>query len=389
MSETADVVIVGGGGIGSSIAYFLTLARPDLKVVVCEQDPTYARASTTLAAGGIRQMFSTPENVLMSQFGFAFVQQASEALAIGGDRPELGLKIESYMRLCAEDSRATVLAQVEMQRRLGAKPDVLERAELAARFPWLSIDGVGFAVLGGGGEGVFDPYAMLQALRRKAISQGAQFRNARVTGFQKAAGRITAVELDGGEQIACATVVNASGPRARPVAAMAGLDLPVRPLKAHTFAFKSQTPIADCPVVLDHVGGFNFKPEGDLFLAAWPRETEADGPDDFDVDHELFEAAVWPALAERVPRFETIKLMRAWIGHIEWNAFDGNPVLGPHPACANFIFANGFSGHGVQHVPAAGRAIAELLAHGEYRTLDLSRLGYQRLLDNAPLQEAV
>ncbi len=334
-------------------------------------------------------MFSTPENVLMSQFGFRFVQEAAEALAIGDDHPELGLKIESYMRLCAAENREAVLAQVDMQRSLGARPEVIEQAALAERFPWLNVEDVGFAVLGGGGEGVFDPYAMLQALRRKAISQGAAFRTARVTGFAQSMGQITSVELRDGARIDCATVVNAAGPRAGAIAALAGLDLPVRPLKGHTFAFRAQTPVAGCPVVLDHVSGFNFKPEGDLYLAAWPREAEPEGPDDFDVDHDLFEEAVWPTLAHRVPQFDTVKLARAWIGHIEWNAFDGNPVLGPHPTCANFIFANGFSGHGVQHVPAAGRGHSGVADSGRIPTLDLSRFSYQRLLDNAPVPEAV
>jgi sarcosine oxidase len=276
-----------------------------------------------------------------------------------------------------------------MQRRLGARPKVLEKDELLQRFPWLNVEDVDFAVLGGGGEGVFDPYAMLQALRRKSISQGAVYRKARVTGFRRQGGRVAEVELDDGSTVACGVVVNAAGPQAGAVAAMAGLDLPVRPLKGHTVAFRAQTPVVGCPIVLDHVGGFNFKPEGDLYLAAWPREAEPDGPDDFDVDHSLFEAEVWPALAHRVPQFEAVRLTRAWIGHIEWNLFDANPVLGRHPTCENFVFANGFSGHGVQHVPAAGRAIAELLTWGEYRALNLSRFGYERLVDTAPLHETV
>lgn len=390
MPRAADVVIVGGGGVGSAIAYFLSRLEPRLRIVVYERDPTYAQASTALAAGGIRQMFSTPENIWMSQFGFSFIEGAADELAVDGERPDLGLKRESYMRLAAAGAREEIETQVELQRSCGAHPTVLEQQELADRFPWLNTEDVSFAVLGGGGEGVFDPYGLLQALRRKAINQGVEFRAAEVVSVDRAAdGAATAVRTADGARQACGLVVNAAGPRAAAVAALAGLELPVRPLKAHTFAFRAQTPVLGCPIVLDHVSGFNFKPEGALFLAAWPREAEPRDADDFEPDEALFEAEVWPALAHRVPAFEAVKLIRAWVGHIEWNTFDGNPVLGPHPECGNFFFAAGFSGHGAQHIPAAGRGMAELLAHGQYRSLDLSRFGYGRLVQNRPLRELV
>lgn len=390
MTDLADVVIVGGGGVGSAIAYFLSRLEPGRRIVVVERDPTYARASTALAAGGIRQMFSTPENIRMSQFGLRFIEGAADELAVEGDRPDLGLKRESYMRLAPSSAREAIDVQVELQRSYSASPTVLEQAELARRFPWLNTEDVSFAVLGGGGEGVFDPYGLLQALRRKAISQGVEFRTAEVVAMDRDAhGSVTAVRSADGARLACGTVVNAAGPRAASVAALAGLQLPVRPLKAHTFAFRPQTPIHHCPIVLDHVSGINFKPEGALFLAAWPREAEPRDLDDFEPDEALFEAQVWPALAHRVPAFEAVKLARAWVGHIEWNTFDANPVLGRHPECANFVFAAGFSGHGAQHIPAAGRGLAELLAYGEYRSLDLSRFGYGRLVENRPLRELV
>jgi len=389
-ASTADVVILGGGGVGSSIAYFLSGFQPGLKVVVCERDPTYAHASTTLAAGGIRQMFSTPENILMSQYGLTFVKAAADLLAVDGHVPEMGLKDESYLRLLPESARGLAEEQVELQRSLGAKPQVLEAGALKAAFAWMNVEDVAFGVLGGGGEGVFDPYALLQALRRKAISQGVRFVTGEVVGLDRdSGGAICAVRLADGASIGCGLVINAAGPRAASVAALAGLELPVRALKGHTFAFRSQSAIGGFPVMLDQVQGINVKPEGDLFLAAWPREAEPDHPDDFEVDHGLFEAQVWERLAHRVPAFEAVKLNRAWIGHIEWNDFDANPVLGPHPDLPNFIFANGFSGHGVQHIPAAGRGVAELIAFGAYRAIDLSRFGYQRLIDNQPLRELI
>jgi len=386
----ADVVIIGGGGVGSSIAFFLTCFAPDLKVVVCERDPTYAHASTTLAAGGIRQMFSTPENVRMSQFGLAFVQAAHETLAVDGDAPEMGLKNEHYLRLLPEAARATVVGQVEMQLNLGAKPRVLEPGALKAAFPWMNVDDVGFAVLGGGGEGVFDPYALLQALRRKAIAQGASFLKTEVVGMDREpGGAVVAVLLDDGSRIACGRAVNAAGARAAAVAAMAGVSVPVVAMKAHTFVFRSQTPIANYPIMLDQVQGINIKPEGDQFLAGWGRDEAPAHAGDFEADHALFDPHVWPRLAHRAPAFEAVKLTRTWVGHIEINKFDSNPILGPHPEAPNFIQANGFSGHGVQHIPAAGRGLAELMVFGQYRTLDLSRFSYDRITENRPVREQV
>ncbi len=376
--------------MGCAVAYFVTKFAPTLRVVVLERDPSYSRAATALAAGGIRQQFSTPENVLMSQYGVEFLQHGAAELTVGAATPELGYTIGRYLRLTSMADAEPAREQAEMQRSLGASPETLERDDLAARFPWMNVADVGVGVLGGKGEGVFDPYALLQALRRKSIDQGAQFRAADAVGFKVDADkRVVGVRLSHGEVVICGAVVNAAGAQAGHIAALAGLELPVRPLKAHTFAFKAHDAPTDCPIVLDQVQRLNFKPEGPLFLAAAPRGDMRDEAGDFVLDHSLFEDVVWPALAHRVPQFETLKLVRGWVGHLEWNSFDANPVLGPHPECANFYFAAGFSGHGAQHIPAAGRAIAETLVFGGYRTLDLSRLGYARIAEGAPLRELV
>jgi len=181
--------------------------------------------------------------------------------------------------------------------------------------------------------------------------------------------------------------VNAAGPRAAGVAAMAGLDLPVQAMKAHSFAFRAERPVADCPIVLDQVQGVQFKPEGELYVCAAPGGAAVAGPDDFEPEPDLFETVVWPRMAARVPQFEQLRLMRGWVGHIEYNRLDANPVLGLHPERPNLYFVTGFSGHGVQHAPAAGRAMAELILDGQYRSLDLSRFGWERVIRGEPLAE--
>lgn len=385
-----DVAIIGGGGMGSATAYFLkALGGPELDVSVFEPDPTYARAATALAAGGIRQQFSTPENVLMSLFGYRFFESIGETLAVDGEAPSIGLTQRPYLRLADASGLEALQRDFDLQSRLGAAPEWLARNDLARRFAWMKTDDVAAAIIGGPCEGMFDPYGMLQAFRRKGRSLGVRYHAAAVVGVDLEGRRITSLRLSDGGAVRCGAAVNAAGPAAARVAALAGVELPVEAIKAQSFAFRAERPIEQCPIVLDRVLGLQFKPEGDLYVCAVPGGARPTHDGDFDPDPELFEAEAWPRLAARVPQFETLRLVRTWIGHIELNTFDANPVLGLHPERPNLYFVTGFSGHGAQHVPAAGRAIAELFLHGEYRSLDLSRFGYERILRKEPVREGV
>lgn len=380
--------------MGCSAAYFLQrMGARAQGIVVIEPDPTYARASTALAAGGIRQQFSTPENILMSQFGFGFLESLGDILAVQGERPDAGLTPTPYLRLGGPEALLRMAAEHRLQQSFGAQTRWLEPDELASRFPWMRTDGVAGAVLGGPREGLFDPYSMLQAFRRKAQAAGVRFVKARAVGIDVGRSRraVSAVRLDDARSIACGALVNAAGPRAAEVAAMAGVRLPVQALKAHSFAFRAEALSPACPVVLDHAGGVQLKPEGQLFVCAAPAAERAEpaAEHDFDPDPGLFEDKVWPRLAARVPQFEALKLERAWVGHIERCTLDGNPIIGAHPSLGNLYFLNGFSGHGVQHAPAAGRALAELIVLGAFRSIDLSRFGFARVLDGGRVVEAV
>lgn len=386
-SHSVDVAIVGGGGVGSAIAYFLTLYDPALRVAVIERDPTYSQASTALSAGGIRQQFCVRENVLMSQFGFAFLRSAAETLAVNGHAPDVGLMERGYLFLASEKGRDRLRSNCAMQRAAGAATEWLEASDIARLYPWLACEGIAAGTVGRSGEGVFDPYALLQALRRKAIAQGAQYRHAEMAAVTLNGGAVEAIRLADGTRLDCGTLVNAAGPQAARVAAMVGVELPVIALKGETFVFRAEQPIADCPILIDP-SGLHVRSEGDTFICTMPGPEEpADCSGDFDVDYAQFDDRIWPALAARVPQFSSLKLLRGWAGHLEFNLFDQNPVLGRHPDITNFIFANGFSGHGIQHAPATGRAIAELILWDQFRTLDLSRFGFARIAENAPLPE--
>ena len=392
--NSTDIAIVGGGVIGSAIAYFLA-SDPGFsgQVTVIERDPTYARASTPLSAGGIRQQFSTPENIAIGQFGAAFLKRVPDLLEVEGERPDIHFVEGGYLFLASEAGRAILERNHATQRAQGVEGTVLlEPDELARRFPWLSLDGLALGCLGVRDEGWFDPFTLLQAFKRKARSLGVTYLKDEVTGIERDSGReggrITAVTLREGGRLACGTMVNAAGAQAGRLAALAGIALPVAPKKRFVYVFDCRTPIAPlAPLTIDPSGGY-FRPEGKGFIGGVsPPEDRDPDSDDLEVEYDLFEEVVWPALAARVPAFEAIKLTGAWAGHYDYNIVDQNGIVGRHPEIANLIFANGFSGHGLQQSPAVGRAVAELILQGGYRSIDLTRFGYERFARDEPILE--
>ncbi len=387
---TYDVVIIGGGVVGSSIAYFLA-ADPDFdgRVLVLERDPTYARSSTALSVGGLRQQFSTPENIRISHFGADFVRGAHETLAVEGSAPELGFVEAGYLFLATERGVDVMRRNHELQTSLGADVALMTPDELVARFPWLSPVDLAAGTLGLSGEGWLDPYSLLMAFKGKAQALGVTYQGDEVVEIQRGRVRVTGVGTASGATVTAAVVVNAAGPAAARVAAMAGIpDLPVRSRKRIVYRISCREEVPGSPLVIDP-GGVYFRPEGDDFLCGVSPPAERDPDcDDLEVEYDLFQEIVWPALARRVPAFEAIRLGPSWAGHYAYNVRDQNAILGPHPEVENFHFANGFSGHGLQQSPAVGRAIAELLTHGEYRTLDLSRFGFGRFASGALVREA-
>jgi FAD-dependent oxidoreductase domain-containing protein 1 len=386
--ESCDVLIVGGGVIGSAIAYFLA-GRTDFKgsIVVVEKDATYETAATPRSAGGVRQQFSTPENIQMSMFGAAFIKTVGEHLSIDDEVVDLPFTENGYLFLATATGLETLRTNHTAQTSLGAKVALLTPSEMKARFPWLQVEDLAGGCFGLANEGWTDPYGLLQAFRRKARSLGVTYLADEVTGLERVGNRIASASVRAGGRLACGTVVNAAGYHARELAAMIGIDLPVRPRKRIVYVFDCRDKPERAPLTIDPTGVW-CRPEGANFIGGIS-PPEQDDPDatDFEIDYGLYEDVVWPTLAHRIPAFEALKLMRAWVGHYDYNTLDQNAILGPHPEVGNFYFANGFSGHGLQQSPAVGRAIAELIAYGRYRTLDLHRFGFERVLNNRPILE--
>jgi len=389
-TTTFDVLIAGGGVIGSSIAYHLALGsrESDLRIGVVEKDPTYREASTALSVGGVRQQFSTPENILLARHSAAFFRTAGEELAVDGEEPDLGFQKNGYLFLATAAGIPTLQRNQRIQTELGASVQLLGRDELRERFPWMEASDLEGGSLGVRDEGWLDPYSLLQAFKAKARSLGVEYLEDEVVGFVRAGSRIESARLAGAGSIPVGSVVNAAGPRAHQLAFMAGIeDLPVRPRKRFVYRIKATEVFRDCPLVIDPSGVY-FRPEGYGYLCG-VSPPESKDPDTLDLvmDYTLFEETVWPALAHRVPVFDSLKLESSWAGHYAYNTEDQNAILGPCPGLENFFLANGFSGHGLQHAPGIGRALSELILDGRYRTLDLTRFALSRFSDRSLIRE--
>jgi glycine/D-amino acid oxidase-like deaminating enzyme len=386
-----DVVIVGGAIMGSATAFFLSRNTDfDGSVLVIEREPSYAQSSTAHTNSCMRQQFSTELNIRISQFAADFVKNLRAHM--GGDErvPELDIQNYGYMYLADNAPFAEVLRRNRaIQHAAGAATELLSADEIADRYPFYNVEDIVLGSINRCDEGYFDGGTLFDWLRRGAREGGVDYVAGEVVAMPRDGDRITGVTLASGETISCGTVINASGPRAARTAAMAGIDLPVEPRKRFTWIFTAETPLdRDLPLTIDP-SGVHFRQDGpQTYLAGCPADPDpAVGYDDFVMDHDRWQSHVWPIIASRIPQFEAIRVISEWAGHYAFNTLDQNAILGPHDQVHNFIFQNGFSGHGLQQSPAMGRGIAELITYGEYRSLDLSSFAFDRIPAQRPIVE--
>jgi glycine/D-amino acid oxidase-like deaminating enzyme len=385
-----DVVIVGGAVVGSATAFFLA-TNPDFmgSILVIERDWSYARSATALSSSSIRHQFSNAINVKVSQFGTEFIREFNRHVAVDDDTPEIGFHENGYLFLAGDDRGQEVLERNHAtQKSCGAEVTLLDADALGRRFRWLNLEGLTLGSYGERGEGWFDSSALMQGFRKKARSLGVEYIEDEVVSVERDGDRVVSVTTRSGQTIGCGQLVNTAGTRGTLVARMAGLDIPVEPRRRSLFVVDCRTPLeGKVGLTIDPTGVF-FRPEGKFYLmGTYPKHDPEVDPDDFDVMHDEFEAEIWPILAQRVPAFEAIKVVNSWAGHYDYCTLDHNVILGPHTDVKNFLFANGFSGHGLQQSPAMGRGLSELITYGAFRTLDLSPFGYERVVANRPFLE--
>jgi FAD-dependent oxidoreductase domain-containing protein 1 len=380
MASQRSVVIVGGGVIGAAVASFLRHDHDGLDVTVLERDPSYRQASSALSASSIRQQFSTPLNIALSQASLALMQPCRE---------QLGFVEAGYLYLATEAGAQALVQRHALQRAAGADIRLLEPAALRARWPWLATDGIALGSWGAHGEGWFDGPALHQALRRDAIERGARFLHADVVDFDSHGGSVrAAIDRDGRRHPADALLI-AAGAWSAPLARRLGAELPVVASKRDVFVLESPAVLPECPLLIDPSGVW-LRPESRYFLAGAPPrpgEDTDDAPLDA-IDHACFDEHLWPTLATRIPAFEALRVRSAWAGYYEMNRFDHNALVGALPGgSANAFVACGFSGHGMQHALAVGRGMASWIARRDWGPIDLTPLAPDRLARNAPLRE--
>jgi glycine/D-amino acid oxidase-like deaminating enzyme len=381
-----DVVIVGGALMGSSVAYFVKVLDPSASVAVVEPDPLYQWCSTLRASGGVRVLFSCPENIEMSKFGREFIREFPSRMAVDGREAPVDWVQGGYLFIVPPHALPLLEANFERQRAHGCDVELLDREGLRERFPSMVVDDLGGGVHSPG-DGWCDPNGLLQGFRRKAKALGAEYIEDRVVGFERTGHAVAAAKLASGTEVRGAAFVNAAGAWAAGVCELVGMPLPVAPLRRFEHYFTAGSPVGRLPYVKD-LDRLAFRSEGVGFSGGLVDGDEPRGFN-FDVDHEYFERAVWPALAQRFPAFEAARCHRTWSGLYEQCELDGNPIIGHWSGeVENFYVVSGFSGHGMMHAPAAGRAIAELVTTGTFQTLDLSRLGYERVVRGEPYAEA-
>lgn len=373
MKTTADVVIIGGGCMGASTAYHLT--RNGVRdVVLLEREPMLGMGSTGRNAGGVRHQFSSEANVKLSIESIRLFERFAEEVGY-----EIDFHQDGYLFLLSnEKDLSDFRRNVEMQRRLGVEVDLLTPDEAKRLAPGLDVEGVIGATFCAR-DGIADPNGVTMGFAKAAQAAGAEIcRGTEVTGIRTEAGHVTAVETTRGT-ISTSKVVNAAGPYARDIGNMLGLDVPVLPYRRHIFITEPIAPISRVPasriMVIDFETTFYFHREGAGILFGM---SDPDEPSSYNstVSWEFLEKITRTAV-KRLPALADAGIAHAWAGLYEMTP-DAMPILGPaHEAEGLFIVA-GFSGHGFQHSPAAGRVLAEMIVSGEARDFDTTPFSFDR-----------
>ena len=389
-AQSYDIILIGGAMYGSSIAWWLSRDPAfDGSILLVERDLSFEFAATSHTNSCIRQQFSNTTNIQISQFGAEFINNFQSYFDHDPRVPDIPIQSFGYMYLANTAADAENLRQSQVvQAQLGAGTRHMTAAEIQAEYPFYNVDDITAGNHNTANEGYFDGGTIFDWCKRVAQEKGAEYVQNEVVAINRQADRIHSVTLASGETLSCGLLVNCTGPRGAHTARMAGIDLPVEPRKRYSFIFDAEQPLdRDLPLTIDP-SGVHMRSEGRYYLAGCPPDDDAPvAYDDFKQDHSIWQEKVWPILAARVPKFEAIKLINSWAGHYDYNTFDQNAIIGPHHEVENFLFANGFSGHGLQQSMAIGRGLAEFITYGAYRSIDLSPFAYKRIAEGNPLVE--
>jgi glycine/D-amino acid oxidase-like deaminating enzyme len=376
-AKAYDIIIVGGGVIGSSIAYHLLNDGLHGTVAVLEKDLSYEFASTPRSMGGIRQQFSTEINIRICQYSIEAIERFDEEMAVDGEPAHAEYHPRGYLFLADEANWETLQKQYRLQRSLGVDVTLLTPEEVKDLIPHMNIDGMRGASFGRR-AGYMDAFGLLQGYQRKAKSLGAKYIQAEVVEILRRKERVVGVRTSTGDVLEGASVVIAAGAWAADVGAMAGVELPVEPTLQMAFCFDPAEKFDyDLPFIFDPQGQWFRHESGKHVLTG--KDRHEDPGFRIDWDRQYFEEDLWPRLAGLIPSFERLKLLRGWGGLYAVNKLDHNALLGAYPGLDGLYVAGGFSGHGLMQSPAVGKGMSELIRTGRYETIDLSPLELDRI----------
>jgi glycine/D-amino acid oxidase-like deaminating enzyme len=384
--KTYDIIIVGGGIMGSATAYYLMKADPSLSVAVIERDASYTYASTTLSMCNVRIQFSLKENIQISQYAFEVLERFEDEMAVDGNRPKIYFHQEGNLFIVDEAGHDAARRAYELQKSLNCKVKWCSPDKIKQQYPlYEAHQFVGATV--SPGDGYFDAYAVLMGYKAKARALGAAYIQDEVVKIKKTHTHVAGVELAIQGRLNAAYVINCAGAWAADVAKTAGIELPVVPIKRQVFALDTAVkPEGPLPLTVLPSGLYFRTETGGLILLGKSLQEDPIGFDNKRDDKRFLEL-LWPELADFVPAFDQLKLVRGWAGLYAVNTLDGNAILGQWPELNGFYLANGFSGHGLQQAPAVGRYISELI-FAQSPALDLSIFNPQRILENKSLSES-
>ncbi|WP_042351654.1 NAD(P)/FAD-dependent oxidoreductase [Bacillus massiliigorillae] len=379
MQNKADVLIVGGGVIGSSIAYNLLNDGFTGRIIVFEKDSVYEFASTPRSAGGFRQLYTTDVNVQLSRYSLSIYKEFAEKMAIDGEKVEIDFKQRGYLFLATEEMMPRFSKHLAMQHKNGVSSQLLEKHGLLDIIPELTLDD-----LAGGlycsESGYLDPYSVMQGYIKASKFLGAEYVYDEVESLLTENDRIKGVKLANGTEYYAPIVINCAGAWASLLSEQANLPLPVIPIPRQIFQFDvGQSLQKYLPLTMDPTGVY-FRHEGEKFIAGYAEDVVR--KIDFSWRRSDFEENVWPILAHRVKNFEQVKITGGWAGLYDFNTKDHNAIIGEYPTMKGYFVAFGFSGHGMQQAPAVGKGLSELIRKGKYETLDLTPLRVERFAEN-------
>ena len=381
-----DIVIIGGGIIGSSVAYHLARDGRAGTIAVIERDMTYSEAATPRGSGGIRQLFSLPENIEMARYGLDFYKKFDQTMSSKGDQISISFRRQGYLFVSDAGNEKVMEQNFHNQQKMGVKAQLLDNTNLEQLFPSIYNNDVKLAVYSPD-DAWIDAYSALNGFKSKARELGVTYVSEEISSANIQNKKIKSLKCAEGPTVRGEVFILATGAWSGEIAKYFDVNIPVEPMSRESYFFRCDKEIEPLPFIKTETD-LAFRPEGNGFTGGMP-DWSVKGGWNWELSPTRFEDTVWPSLAHRIPAMETIKLERSWRGHYARNNLDYNAIIGPWAANPhNLLIATGFSGHGIMHAPATGLAISELVLEGRYKTIDLTRFGTERVLAEKPYRES-